>query len=88
MESRLGNVAAARGHYDAALPLYEAEQDPVGKMNVFLGQARLAASQADIGLARHLFEQVFAIADQIGFGDHPVIQNLRREYAQLDRLQT
>ncbi len=88
LESRLGNVAAARGHYDAALPLYEAEQDPVGKMNVFLGQARLAASQADIGLARHLFEQVFAIADQIGFGDHPVIQNLRREYAQLDRLQT
>jgi hypothetical protein len=28
LESRLGNVDLARGHYDAALPLYEAEQDP------------------------------------------------------------
>ncbi|HAJ36757.1 MAG TPA: hypothetical protein DCL15_13815, partial [Chloroflexi bacterium] len=33
LESRLGNIDAARRHYDAALPLYEAEQARLGKAN-------------------------------------------------------
>lgn len=41
LESRLGNIDAVRQHYDAALPLYKREQDPVGKMNVFVHQSSL-----------------------------------------------
>ncbi|MCL4860288.1 MAG: tetratricopeptide repeat protein, partial [Caldilineaceae bacterium] len=33
LERRLGNLAQARQHYDDALPLYEAEQDRLGKAN-------------------------------------------------------
>jgi len=82
LESRLGNIEAARGHYDAALPLYEAEQDPVGKMNVFIGVARMEAALGNRARADDLYQRVFSLADAIGFGQHPVTQDLRREYAE------
>ncbi|MCL4862276.1 MAG: tetratricopeptide repeat protein, partial [Caldilineaceae bacterium] len=83
LESRLGNLAQARQHYDDALQLFELEQDPVGKMNVYLGLARLAALQGDIAQARQCYEMVLSLADQIGFGDHPVTQDIRNEYEAL-----
>jgi len=82
LESRLGNVAEARAHYEGALPLYEAEQDPVGKMNVFIGVARMEAALGNAARADEFYQRVFSLADAIGFGQHPVTQDLRREYAE------
>jgi tetratricopeptide (TPR) repeat protein len=68
-----------------AQSFYELERDPMGRMNVWIGRARLEAGQGDLPKARQLFESVFALAEELGFGDHPVTQDLRREYAQLNQ---
>ncbi|HRQ38252.1 MAG TPA: tetratricopeptide repeat protein, partial [Chloroflexota bacterium] len=88
LERRLGNVEQARRHYDAAQLLFELEQDPMGRMNVWVGLARLNVSEGNIELAQELFQRVFALAEERGFGDHPVTQNLRQEYAQLGQSPT
>ena len=87
LETRLGNVDAARQHYDDALPLYEVEQNPTGTMNTFVSLARLALSTEQIDHAIDWFEKTFTIADQINFGDHPVVQEWRNEYEQLKQFQ-
>jgi tetratricopeptide (TPR) repeat protein len=43
----------------------------------------MAASDGNISEAKAFFEKVFEIAEQIGFANHPVTQNLRREYEML-----
>lgn len=83
LELRLGNLAAARAQYTAALPLYEAEQDPIGKMNTWISLARLERAQGHINEAGQYYEQVFALARAIGFEEHPVIQALQQEYREL-----
>jgi tetratricopeptide (TPR) repeat protein len=83
LESRLGNIEQARGHYDAALPLYEAEQDPTGKMNTWISLARLEAGLGRLSEADRHYQQAFHMADQIGFADHPVVQDWRQEHARL-----
>lgn len=87
LESRLGNVAQARAHYDAALPLYEAEQAPVGLMNTWISLARLEAGLGNVAEADRYYQQVFRVAEQIGFGDHPVTRDLRQEYGQFKAAQ-
>ena len=83
LESRLGNIEAARGHYDAALTLYRFVGDPVGEMNVYIGLARMSAAVGERENALSHFDRVFVIADRIGFGDHPVTRDLRSEYNRL-----
>jgi tetratricopeptide (TPR) repeat protein len=84
LERRLGHVAAARAHYDAALPLYEAERDPVGKMNVFWSQARLERDLGHTEQALAYYRQVLDMAEHIpGYADHPVTRELRQEYQAL-----
>jgi tetratricopeptide (TPR) repeat protein len=80
LESRLGNLDAARRHYDAALQLYRLEQEPGGIINTLVSQARLEAGIGNIEQAIPLYEQAFRIADQTGFANHPVVQDVRREY--------
>ena len=88
LESRLGNVEQARRHYDEALLLYEIEQDPVGKMNTWISLARLEAALGNLTEADRHYRQVFRVAEQIGFGDHPVVRDWKQEYAQLTTGQT
>ena len=88
LESRLGNIDQARRHYDAALPLYEAEQDPVGKMNTWIGLARLEAGLGHMPEAERDYQQVFSMAEQLGFGDHPVTRDLRQEYERFKAAQS
>ncbi len=84
LERRLGNVEAARQHYEAALPLYEAEQDPVGKINTFLSIARLERSLGRLTLASEFYQRALALADQFdAFRRHPVIEDARLEYQQM-----
>ncbi|HHB11792.1 MAG TPA: tetratricopeptide repeat protein, partial [Chromatiales bacterium] len=52
LESRLGNIEAARAHYDAALPLYEAEQDRLGKANTLQSLGDLERRLGNIEAAR------------------------------------
>ena len=66
------------------MPLYEAEQDPVGKMNVFLGVARLERSLGHVDQAADYYRRVLGLAERLpGFGDHPVTQGIREEYQQM-----
>ncbi|MBK9094319.1 MAG: tetratricopeptide repeat protein [Anaerolineae bacterium] len=83
LESRLGNLDAARRHFDAALDLYRLEQEPGGIINTLVSQARLEAGTGNLDLARPLYEQAFRVADQTGYANHPIVQDLRREYATL-----
>jgi len=85
LERRLGNIDAARRHYDAALPLYAAEQDPVGKINTYIGMARLEAGLGNLDIADACYQRAFTIADSIGFGSHPVVLEMRQEYAAFQR---
>ena len=80
LERRLGNVDAARRHYDAALRLYRLEQEPGGIINTLVSQARLEVGNGNVELAKPLYEEAFRIADQTGFANHPVVQEMRREY--------
>ena len=86
MERRLGNIDAARGHYDAALGLFRLEQDPVGQMNVYIGLARMEAALGNVELADEHYRRVFEQAEAIGFGNHPVTLDLRREHEGLQQL--
>ncbi|HLL52186.1 MAG TPA: TIR domain-containing protein, partial [Myxococcaceae bacterium] len=52
LESQLGNVEKARGHYDAALPLYEAEQDRLGKANTLKSLGDLESRLGNVEKAR------------------------------------
>ncbi len=52
LESRLGNIEAARAHYDAALPLYEAEQARLGKANTLQSLGDLESRLGNIEAAR------------------------------------
>ncbi len=88
MERRLGHIEQARGHYDETLLLYEIELDPVGKMNTWISLARLEAALGRHAEADAYYQQVFRVADQIGFGDHPVVKDWKQEYAQLTAAQT
>ena len=84
LERRLGNVEAARAHYDAALSLYEAERDPIGKMNINLGLAQLERWQGNTTQAQELYQRVFDQAQQLpGFAQHPVTQQIRAEYQEM-----
>ena len=85
LESRLGNIEQARQHYVTAQQLFEQEHDPMGRMNSMISLARLEAAEGHLEQARLLFQNVFRLAEQIGFSDHPVTQNLRQEYAQLEQ---
>jgi tetratricopeptide (TPR) repeat protein len=86
LERRLGNVDAARRHYDAALQLYRLEQDPVGQMNVHIGLARLEAVLSNIEAADAHYQRVFTQVEAIGFGNHPTTLDLRREYEDFQRM--
>ena len=88
LERRLGNVDAARRHYDAALDLYRAEQEPGGIINTLVSQARLEVGTGNLDLVRSLYEQAFRVADQTGYADHPIVQGMRREYAALGAAST
>ena len=83
MESRLGNIDAARGHYDAALQLYQLEQEPGGLINTLVSQARLEASQKNVQQALQKYEAAFAVADASGYADHPIVAGMREEYRRL-----
>ena len=56
-------------------------------MNTFVSLARLDLSIEQIDHAIDWFEKTFTIADQINFGDHPVVQEWRNEYKQLKQFQ-
>lgn len=78
-------LAAARGFYERALPIYEAIGESGGPMNTLINMARMARdNERDIAAAKRLFERALAIADRIpAYRNHPVIQGWRREYAAL-----
>ncbi|RLT42254.1 MAG: tetratricopeptide repeat protein, partial [Chloroflexi bacterium] len=52
LESRLGNIEAARGHYDAALPLFAAEQARLGTANTLQSLGDLESRLGNIEAAR------------------------------------
>jgi tetratricopeptide (TPR) repeat protein len=56
LESRLGNVDAARRHYDAALPLYEAEQDRLGRANTLMSLGDLESRLGHVDAARRHYD--------------------------------
>ncbi len=80
LESRLGNVDAARRYYDAALQYYRLEQEPGGIINTLVSRARLEMGAGNVEQALPLYDEAFRIADQTGFANHPVVQEMRREY--------
>ncbi|NMC01074.1 MAG: tetratricopeptide repeat protein, partial [Chloroflexi bacterium] len=88
LESRLGHLEQARAHYDAALPLYEAEQEPTGKLNTWISLARLEAALGRQAEADHYYQRAFRLAEDIGFGDHPVVRDWKEEYARFTAGQT
>ncbi|MEM7532071.1 MAG: tetratricopeptide repeat protein [Chloroflexota bacterium] len=81
LESYLGNVNAARQLYAEAESLYDLEQDARGQIDVDISQAYLAVRQDDFSQALSYFEQALVRADAINFGDHPIVQAWRQEYA-------
>jgi len=88
LERRLGHLEQARAHYDAALPLYEAEQEPTGKLNTWISLARLEAALGRQAEADHYYQRAFRLAEDIGFGDHPVVRDWKEEYARFTAGQT
>ncbi|NWJ98865.1 MAG: tetratricopeptide repeat protein, partial [Chloroflexi bacterium] len=52
LESRLGNVGQARTHYEAALPLYDKEQDRLGTANTLRSLGDLESRLGNVGQAR------------------------------------
>ena len=52
LESRLGNIDQARGHYDAALPLYRAERARLGEANLLRSLGDLERGLGNIDQAR------------------------------------
>ncbi|MFQ5855148.1 MAG: tetratricopeptide repeat protein, partial [Anaerolineae bacterium] len=61
LESRLGNIDAARQHYDAALPLYEAEQARLGKANTLQSLGDLESRLGNIDAARQHYEDALKL---------------------------
>ncbi len=61
LERRLGNIDEARTHYDAALPLYQAERDRLGEANVRLGYGILFTLQQQWKEASVLLEQSLSL---------------------------
>ena len=80
LESRLRNVAAARGHYEAALALYELEEEPGGIINTLVSQAELEAATTSITSSLRLYEAAFAVANGTGFANHPAVKGMRQRY--------
>jgi hypothetical protein len=78
LERRLGNIAAARGHYDAALPLYDAEQDRLGKANVLQSLGDLERRLGNIAAARGHYDAALPLydAEQDRLGKANVLQSL------------
>ena len=56
LERRLGNVDAARRHYDAALPLYEAEQARLGRANTLKSLGDLESRLGNVDAARRHYD--------------------------------
>ena len=56
LERRLGNVDVARRHYDAALPLYEAEQARLGKANTLTSLGDLESRLGNLDAARRHYD--------------------------------
>jgi tetratricopeptide (TPR) repeat protein len=69
--------------FSRSLDLYESEQDATGKMNVIIGLARVYIQQKDYDKAKSNYESAFAIAETIGFSNHPIVESWRKEYRQL-----
>nr|MBP8291793.1 hypothetical protein [Caldilineaceae bacterium] len=70
-----------RGHYDAALPLYEAEQEPGGIINTLVRAARLESAVGNLVAADLLYRRALSFADQTVFRDPPMVEDARREHA-------
>ena len=66
LESRLGNIEAARGHYDAALPLYEAEQARLGKANTLQSLGDLERRLGNIEAARGHYDAALTLYRFVG----------------------
>ncbi len=78
LESRLGNIAAARAHYDAALPLYEAEQARLGKANTLKSLGDLERRLGNIAAARAHYDAALPLyeAEQARLGKANTLQSL------------
>ncbi len=78
LESRLGNIEQARAHYDAALPLYEAEQARLGKANTLQSLGDLESRLGNIEQARAHYDAALPLyeAEQARLGKANTLQSL------------
>ena len=53
-------------------------------MNTWISLARLETSLGQRLSAEQFYQQVFNLAEQVHFANHPVVQEWRQEYAQLN----
>ncbi len=83
LELILGNHGAARRAQAGALLLFEAVQDPIRQMNTYVFQARLECMLRNLVAAEANHLKALALAERSGLVDHPVTQNVRREYQRM-----
>ncbi len=61
LERRLGNIDQARAHYDAALPLYQAERSKYGETGVYMSLGDIFIAQREWAQAQTYYEQALAL---------------------------
>ncbi len=89
LERRLGQIDDARGHYDAALPLYRAERDRLGEANVLQSLGDLESRLGQIDDARGHYDAALPLyrAERDRLGEANVLWSLgdlERRLGQID----
>ncbi|MBA2677595.1 MAG: tetratricopeptide repeat protein, partial [Ktedonobacteraceae bacterium] len=61
LENRLGNIDLARTHYDAALPLFQAERDQLGEASVYMSFGDMFIAQWNWIQAKTYYERALPL---------------------------